>query len=59
MTMNDSSKIAVLDSTAREAPLVKEELPDEEDVNHCFVYDLSRSRGGPYVDGSCIELPFS
>jgi hypothetical protein len=59
MTMNDSTKIVVLDSIAREAPLVKEELPDEEEVNHCFVYDLSRSRGGRYVDGSCIELPFS
>jgi hypothetical protein len=57
MTMNDSSKIVVLDSKAREAPLVKEELPNEEDVNHCFVYDLSKSRGRRYVDGSCIELP--
>jgi hypothetical protein len=57
--MNDSTKIVVLDSIAREASLVKEELPDEEEVNHCFVYDLSRSRGGRYVDGSCIELPFS
>jgi hypothetical protein len=59
MTVNDNSKIVVVDSKAREAPLVKEELPDGEDVNYCFVYDLSRSRGGRYLDGSCIELPFS
>jgi hypothetical protein len=59
MTENDNSKVAVVDSEACEAPLMKEELPDEEDVNHCFVYDLSRDWGGRYLDGSCIELPFS
>jgi hypothetical protein len=56
---NDSSKIAVVDLKAHEAPLVKEELPAEEDANHCFVYDLSKSRRGRYLDGSYIELPFS
>jgi hypothetical protein len=59
MTVNDNSKIVVVDSKARDAPLVKEELLDEEDVNHCFVYDLSRNRGGRYLDGNCIESPFS
>jgi hypothetical protein len=59
MTENDSSKVAVVDSEACKAPLMKEKLPDEEDANHCFVYDLSRDHGRWYLDGSCIELPFS
>jgi hypothetical protein len=59
MTENDNSKVAVVDSVAREAPLMKEKLPDEENANHCFVYDLSRDLRGRYLDGSCIELPFS
>jgi hypothetical protein len=59
MTMNDSSKIALMNPKAYKAPLVKEELYVEEDVNHCFVYDMAKSRRGRYSDGSCIELPFS
>jgi hypothetical protein len=59
MTMNDSSKIVIVNLKACEAPLVKEELHDEEDVNHGFVYDMAKSREGRYSDGSCIELPFS
>jgi hypothetical protein len=59
MTMNDSSKISLVDLKACEASLVTEELHAEEDANHCFVYDLAKSRGGWYLDGSCIELPFS
>jgi hypothetical protein len=59
MTMNDSSKIALVNPTACEAPLVKEELHPEKDANHCFVYDMAKNRGGRYSDGSCIELPFS
>jgi hypothetical protein len=59
MIMHDSSKIALVNPKACEAPLVKEELHAEEDVNHCFVYDMAKSRGGRYLDGSCIELPFS
>jgi hypothetical protein len=54
MTMNDNSKIVLVNPRACEAPLVKEELHAEEDVNHCLVYDMARSRGGQYSDGSCI-----
>jgi hypothetical protein len=59
MTRNNNSKIALLDREAHEAPLVKEELPAEDDASHCFVYDLAKNRGGRYLDGSYIELPFS
>jgi hypothetical protein len=59
MTMNDTRKIALMNPKSCEAPLVKEELYAEEDANHCFVYDMAKSRGGCYSDGSCIELPFS
>jgi hypothetical protein len=59
MTMNDSNKIARVDPKVCEASLVKEELQAEEDVNHCFVYDLAKSCRERYLDGSCIELPFS
>jgi hypothetical protein len=59
MTMHDSSRISFVNPKACEAPLVKEELLAEEDVNHCFVYDMAKSRRGQYSDGSCIELPFS
>jgi hypothetical protein len=59
MTMNDNSKIALLNREAHEAPFVKEDLLAEDDANHCFIYDLAKNRGGRYLDGSCIELPFS
>jgi hypothetical protein len=59
MTRNDNSKIVLLNREAQEAPLVKEELPAEDDASHCFVYDLAKNRGGRYLDGSYIELPFS
>jgi hypothetical protein len=59
MTMNDSSNIALVNPKACEAPLVKEELHAEGDTDHCFVYDMAKSLGGRYSDGSCIELPFS
>jgi hypothetical protein len=59
MTMNDNSKITLVNPKACEAPLVKKELHVEEDANHCFVYDMAKNRGGQYSDGSCIELPFS
>jgi hypothetical protein len=59
MTRNDNSKIALLNRETHEAPLVKEELLAEDDASHCFVYDLTKNRGGQYLDGSCIELPFS
>jgi hypothetical protein len=35
MTMNDNSKIVLVNPRVCEAPLVKEELHTEEDVNHC------------------------
>jgi hypothetical protein len=59
MTMNDTNKIALVESKTYEAPEVKEEPCEEEDTDHCFVYDMTRSHGGWYSDGSCIELPFS
>jgi hypothetical protein len=59
MTRNDNSKIVLLNREAHEALLVKEELPAEDDASHCFVYDLAKNRGGRYLDGSYIELPFS
>jgi hypothetical protein len=59
MIKSDSSKVALSNREAHEAPLVKEELPAEDDASHCFIYDLAKSRGGRYLDGSCIELPFS
>jgi hypothetical protein len=57
--MNDNSKVALVNLKTCEAPSVKEELHEEEDTNHCFVYDMAKSCGGRYSDGSCIELPFS
>jgi hypothetical protein len=42
-----------------EAPEVKEEPYDEEDTDHCLMYDMAGSREGWYSDASCIELPFS
>jgi hypothetical protein len=59
MTMNDTSKVALMEPKPYEAPVIKEEPREEEDVDHCFVYDTTKSRGGWYLDGSCIELPFS
>jgi predicted AAA+ superfamily ATPase len=46
MTMNDSSKIILVNLEVCETPLVKEELQIEEDLNHCFMYDMAKSRGG-------------
>jgi hypothetical protein len=57
--MNDSSKIALVNLKACETPLVKKELHTEEDTKYYFVYDMAKSLGGRYSDGSCIELPFS
>jgi hypothetical protein len=59
MTMNDTSKAALVEPKTYEAMEVKEEPCDEEDTNHCFVYDMARSHGMWYSDGSCVELPFS
>ena len=59
MTMNDTSKVALVGPKAHEVLEVKEEPYEEEDTDHCFVYDMAKSRGGWYSDGSCIELPFS
>jgi hypothetical protein len=59
MTMNDNSKIALANPGACDALVVKGELHEEEDANHCFVYDLARHRRGRYSNGSCLELPFS
>jgi hypothetical protein len=58
-SMDDNSKITLVDPRTYKAPLVKEKLPEEEDTDHCFVYDMAKSRGGRYSDGSCVELPFS
>jgi hypothetical protein len=58
MMMNDSCKIALVNPKACKTPLVKE-LSAVIDVSHCFVYDLAKNQGGRYLDGSCIELPFS
>jgi hypothetical protein len=44
--MNDNSKITLVESSTCEAPVVKEEPHEEEDTNHCFVYDMAKSRGG-------------
>jgi hypothetical protein len=38
---------------------LSQEPYEEEDTDYCFVYDMAKSRGGWYSDGSCIELPFS
>jgi hypothetical protein len=59
MMMNDSCKIALVNPKACKTPLVKQELSAEIDASHCFVYDLAKNQGGRYLDGSCIELPFS
>jgi hypothetical protein len=57
--MNGNIKITLVGPTTCEAPIVKEESHKEEDTYHCFVYDMAKSRGGRYSDGSCIEQPFS
>jgi hypothetical protein len=46
--MNDSNKISLMNPNTCKAPLVKEELYTVEDANHCFVYDMAKSRGGLY-----------
>jgi hypothetical protein len=46
MIRNDNSKVALLNREAHEAPLVKEELPAEDDASHCFVYDFAKNHGG-------------
>jgi hypothetical protein len=57
--MNDTRKIVSAEPKTYEAPVVKEESYDEENPDHCFVYDMAKSHEGWYSDGSCIELPFS
>jgi hypothetical protein len=57
--MNDNSKVALVEPKTYEAPEVKEEPCEEEDMDRCFVYDMARIHGGWYSDGSCIELTFS
>jgi hypothetical protein len=59
MTTNDNRKITLVGSRMCETPVVKEELHEEGDADHCFVYDLAKHRGERYSDGSCLELPFS
>jgi hypothetical protein len=59
MTMNNNCKITLVDPRTCEALVVKEELYEEKDTDHCFVCDMAKSRGGRYSDGSCIELSFS
>jgi hypothetical protein len=58
MTRNDNCKTALLNLKTREAPLVKEELPTEDDASHYFVYDLAKNHGGRYLDGSCKNCLF-
>jgi hypothetical protein len=57
--MNDASKIPLVEPKTYEAPKVKEEPYDEEDTDHCLMYDMAGSQEGWYSDASCIELPFS
>jgi hypothetical protein len=58
--MNDTSKVTLVEPRVYEASVVKEKPFEEEEIDHCFVCDMSKSHGGGwYSDGSCIELPFS
>jgi hypothetical protein len=59
MTMNDTSKVALMEPKTYKALEVKEELCEEQDTDHYFVYDMAKSRRGWYSNGSCKELPFS
>jgi hypothetical protein len=59
MTMNDNGKVTLVEPRATEGPVVKEEPHCEGETDHCFVYDMAKTRGGWYSDGSCLELPFS
>jgi hypothetical protein len=59
MTANDNNNVVLVNPKICEAPLVKEELHEEEDSSHCFVYDLAKHCRGRCSDGSCLELPFS
>jgi hypothetical protein len=59
MMMNNNSKVTLVEPKANKALVVKEELHCEGGADHCFVYDMAKTRGGWYSDGSCIELPFS
>jgi hypothetical protein len=44
--MNDNDKVIQVETRTCEAPVVKEELHEEGDADHCFVYDLAKHRGG-------------
>jgi hypothetical protein len=46
MTMNDTSKIVPLEPEACKISGMKEESYEEKDTDHCFVYDMAKSRGG-------------
>jgi hypothetical protein len=46
MTMNNDSKIALVEPRAIEAPLVKEEPYLEGEEDHYFIFDLAKARGG-------------
>jgi hypothetical protein len=58
MTMHDNSKITLMEMRTTEAPFMKEELYDEGEADHCFVYDMVKTHGGWYSEGSCVHLPF-
>jgi hypothetical protein len=57
--MNDNSKVVLVEPKTYEGSVVKEEPLKEKDTYHCFIYDMAKGRGGWYLDGSYIDLPFS
>jgi hypothetical protein len=59
MSKNDNSKITLVGFRISEAPVVKREPQEDEDVAHCFVYDLAKPRGGRCSYDSYIEFPFA
>jgi hypothetical protein len=45
--MNDTSKVTLVEPRVYEASVVKEKpFEEEEEIDHCFVCDMSKSHGG-------------
>jgi hypothetical protein len=44
--MNDTSKVTLVEPRVYEASVVKEKPFEEEEIDHCFVCDMSKSHGG-------------
>jgi hypothetical protein len=45
MTMNDTSKVALVEPKVCEASVVRQEPYEEGEMDHCFVYDIAKNRG--------------